>query len=227
MKVNIGGQFGRLRFLLASGCSLHVLTLYLLYGLKHIGYRGTYSGGFFSGNIGHWSRLFRKYKIQPRDILEIGSFRGDSARFLLDQFPNAQITCVDTWAEYDELKHVSFSEVEAQFNSLLATYSHRINKFKGRSNLFQFQRDKYDLIYIDGSHLADDVLLDLINSWSALKERGIIICDDYIWQFYERVRDNPCAAINCFLKLKKGEFRLLAVYRQIWIQKTAGDLAGT
>ena len=37
-----------------------------------------------------------------------------------------------------------------------------------------------DLIYIDGSHLAKDVLSDAILSWKLLKPSGVMIFDDYL-----------------------------------------------
>ena len=40
---------------------------------------------------------------------------------------------------------------------------------------------KFDFIYIDGSHMAVDVLTDLILSFRLLKIGGLCICDDYYW----------------------------------------------
>jgi predicted O-methyltransferase YrrM len=159
--------------------------------------------------------------VKSKNILEIGSFSGDSARFLIEYFRDAKLTCVDTWAGGDENAHINFAAIEAQFDRFWQQYRRRVRKIKGTSNyFFASEIAKFDLIYVDGSHFADDVVADLINSWSALEVGGIMICDDYIWQYYSRIRDNPCAAINSFLMLKKGQYRLLAVYRQIWIQKT-------
>jgi predicted O-methyltransferase YrrM len=195
--------------------------LYVSYGISHlINYSSRYDGTFFSGNVNHWSRLFKKYNVHPKKILEIGTFRGDSAKFLIDYFDDAKLTCVDTWTGSPELSHVNFKDVEEEFDRFQQRYPYRVQKIKDTSNSFFSHQDaKFDLIYVDGSHFADDVVVDLINSWAVLEVGGIMICDDYISWHHNRVRDNPCAAINSFLMLKKDQYRLLAVYRQIWIQK--------
>ena len=65
---------------------------------------------------------------------------------------------------------------------------------------------KFDVIYVDGSHFADDVLTDGINAWRLLKQGGIMIFDDLLWACYPRARANPAWAINLFLKYHKGEY---------------------
>ena len=57
----------------------------------------------------------------------------------------------------------------------------------------------YDVIYVDGYHKAEQVFKDCVNSWKTLNKNGIMICDDYIWDHYTEVVNNPCYAINNFL----------------------------
>lgn len=224
-------QFNRILFLLASGSSIHVIMLYSLCRIRRsFGNYKTYkrgqakatsSGSMFSANISwHWFVLFSKYNVRSKNILEIGSFRGDSAKFLINYFANSRLTCVDSWTSYPELLHINFNSVEEEFDKFQEKHSSHVRKIKNTSKyFFLHQNAKFDLIYLDGSHFADDVITDLINSWAVLEVGGIVICDDYLWHYYTRVRDNPCAAINSFLMLKRGQYRLLAVYEQIWIQK--------
>jgi predicted O-methyltransferase YrrM len=40
---------------------------------------------------------------------------------------------------------------------------------------------RFDFIYIDGSHVAPDVLLDAAMSFALLKPGGILAFDDYDW----------------------------------------------
>lgn len=215
-------QFNRIWFLLASGSSAYVITLYVSYRIKRLfnNHKIISNGPFFSANTSHWSRLFRKYNVRAKNILEIGSFSGDSAKFMINYFVNSRLTCVDPWTSYPELLHVNYEDVEEQFDRFQQTYSNRVRKIKCTSKSFFLHQDaQFDLIYVDGSHFADDVIVDLVNSWAVLEVGGILICDDYLWHYYSRVRDNPCAAINSFLMLKRGQYRILAVYAQIWIQK--------
>lgn len=215
-------QLNRIVFMAQSGTTLRVMFLYIAYGLKKwINYQSAYSGTYFSGNLPYWQELFLKFEVRPGNILEIGSFRGDSAKVLLDCFGHSKITCVDTWSGGDEHSSIEFAEIEKSFDEFAGQYNQRVTKSKGTSvEFFLSQQSRYDLIYIDGSHFADDVLIDLLKAWQVLNVGGVMICDDYIWDRYKRIRDNPCAAINAFLSLKKGEYRVLAVYRQIWLRKT-------
>ncbi|HBH25814.1 MAG TPA: hypothetical protein DDX54_00195 [Rhodospirillaceae bacterium] len=73
---------------------------------------------------------------------------------------------------------------------------------------------------MDGSHYADDVMLDLVMGFDALKTGGVMLMDDYLWKFYARPRDNPAGAINAFLRMKAGLYRILHVGWQVHIQKT-------
>ena len=50
-----------------------------------------------------------------------------------------------------------------------------------KTYLLSNQDKKYDFIYIDASHEKDWVLFDAINSFSLLKEGGLMIFDDYGW----------------------------------------------
>jgi predicted O-methyltransferase YrrM len=41
--------------------------------------------------------------------------------------------------------------------------------------------EEFDIIYIDGSHRAKDVLQDSVLAWPLLRPGGILIWDDYQW----------------------------------------------
>ena len=77
------------------------------------------------------------------------------------------------------------------------------------------------MIYVDGSHRADDVMIDAIQGFAALKPGGILIFDDYTFLFYERMRDNSVFPLNYFLKMKQGEYTILSVTSQLIIKKRA------
>ena len=69
-----------------------------------------------------WKTIFKKFYSSNSNIniLEIGSYRGESASFFLDQIKNATITCVDTWEGSDEniSRGENFAEVENDFNQV-------------------------------------------------------------------------------------------------------------
>lgn len=188
------------------------------------------STDWFTENIPYWLSLFDEYDLEHKEInaLEIGSWEGLSSHFFLSALPKAHLTCVDTWEGADEhrdgtaaTKHI-LSQIETRFNENTAPYTDRLTKYKGSSfSFFQKNKDRcaFDFIYIDGSHHCDDVIIDAVKSFEMLKVGGVIIFDDYFWQHYEKSIDNPASAINLFLKLKKGSYKIIRMYWQVVIVK--------
>jgi predicted O-methyltransferase YrrM len=165
------------------------------------------------------------------NCLEIGSWQGVSAFFFLQRFKNARLTCVDTWQGSDEHRngdaaspHV-LKTVEAVFDKNTSAFSGRVTKYKGTSLSFYLasnERERYDLIYVDGSHRSDDVILDAINCFRMLKDGGILIFDDYFWTYYEAELDNPASAINAFLRMKRDRVEILSFDYQLIVRKLSG-----
>jgi hypothetical protein len=179
-----------------------------------------------------WKKIFKKFYNTNSNIniLEIGSYRGESASFFLDQIKNSKITCVDTWEGSDENKSrgENFAEIENDFNQVEKKFKGRLIKKKETSKQFfsslnkeKLSNEIYDLVYVDGSHYADDVYFDAINSFKVLKKGGIIIFDDYLWFYYKNLLDNPISSINLFYKNYKQELEILYIYEQIIFRKLA------
>ena len=85
---------------------------------------------------------------------------------------------------------------------------------------FSNNRKMFDVVYIDGYHFGPQVYKDCENAWKCLKENGFLICDDYTWNFYSNIKNNPCYAINNFLKKIDGQYKLEKVSNsQIFIKK--------
>lgn len=179
-------------------------------------------------NIVMWCDTFPKFlnRSEPVNILEIGSWEGRSSLFLLTYFTQGCLTAVDTWAggdEHQDKSSVELQGLEKRFDANLASCSSRLTKRKGSSlhvlpELVE-EAQKFDLIYVDGSHFADDVLSDSINAWRLLEQDGLMIFDDLLWACYPRSRANPVWAINTFLRYHKGEYHIVNAYSQLIIQK--------
>ncbi len=80
-------------------------------------------------------------------------------------------------------------------------------------------RRLFDLIYIDGSHQRDDVLLDSIMSWRVLAQGGHIIWDDYLWDTDRPSQEAPKQAVDTFLNLNRGEFTIVHSGYQIIVRR--------
>lgn len=190
---------------------------------------GQFQERWFDVNIVPWCLTFPKVfsRTDPVRILEIGSWEGRSSLFFLTYFTKGSLTAVDTWLGGDEWDYnatADLSDLETRFDGNVAPHAERLTKRKGSSLQVLPQmldeKLKFDIIYVDGSHLADDVLTDAITSWRLLEQGGILIFDDVSAPFYLRMRANPAWAINLFLRYHKGSYNILqAGLQQVILQK--------
>lgn len=178
------------------------------------------SSDFFSTNVYYFFKYIKNY--ENFNYLEIGSYEGCSAIYLADRFKGSKIFCVDIWKrvreEYNE--SINFNNIEKNFDFNSKNYSN-IYKIKKYSDEFFLDNDKtFDIIYVDGHHLAEQVYKDAVNSWKVLNKKGLLIFDDYIWKNYSNVEKNPCYAINKFLVERNKELEIAEVTNsQIFIKK--------
>jgi predicted O-methyltransferase YrrM len=150
-------------------------------------------------------------------ILEIGSFEGKSTIWFLEnvlQNPNSTITCIDPWTSYsqDLNSFSSYNQIDTEWNfkNHKNTFLHNIkeselenkviiNQGMSHEILPQLitQNKKFDIIFIDGNHVAPFVLSDAVMSWYLLNTNGIIIFDDYSWGNQDQRSPKP--AIDSFI----------------------------
>jgi predicted O-methyltransferase YrrM len=78
---------------------------------------------------------------------------------------------------------------------------------------------QYDFIYIDGSHIAKDVLTDACMAWQVLKPKGIIVFDDYVWGDPRDILHRPKAAIDAFTNIFAEEAEIIHVGYQLVVRK--------
>lgn len=77
----------------------------------------------------------------------------------------------------------------------------------------------YDFIYIDGSHVAKDVLTDACMAWPLLKPAGFMVFDDYLWGPPRDVLHRPKVAIDAFCNLFAEEVEIVHVGYQLVVRK--------
>lgn len=190
-----------------------------------------FDNDWFTQNIPTWLMGFNRQAFDKKaelNCMEIGSWQGYSAVFLLSYFENAKLTCIDTWEGADEHKSGDSAErkilsnIENTFDANVSEYKGRLTKYKGTSYQYfndNFEKDKYDLIYIDGSHHSDDVIVDAVKSFQMLKVNGLMILDDYFWKYYPITMDNACSAINAFVRLKRSQIEVICFDYQLIVRK--------
>lgn len=188
----------------------------------------SFTSDWTSGNFTAWRRVLSPWRMDKLRILEIGSWEGRSAIFFLNYFPNSTIVCIDTFeggADHGNQSghNEKLAGLEARFDSNLAAHAARIEKIKDQSvpALERLARDgrRFDLAYIDGSHLRDDVLADSEGVWPLLDPGAVLIWDDYEWGRQMRPEERPQPAIDEFLAARPNAYRTLARTYQMIVEK--------
>ena len=168
-----------------------------------------------------------------RAFLEIGSFEGRSTVWIVENMmeDGGFIDCVDTWGGGEEHGEEDMDAVFDRFQNNVkaaeAKYPQRRvceHPFTSQWALSQFNAKMhgdtvYDFIYIDGSHIAKDVLTDACMAWPLLKPKGIMVFDDYVWGEPRDILHRPKPAIDCFTNLFAEELNIVHVGYQLIIQK--------
>ena len=84
---------------------------------------------------------------------------------------------------------------------------------------FKINNIKFDLIYVDGDHKAQQVSKDINNSWNILNKGGYLILDDFMWWYYSDLKKNPSTPINNFIKNNINDIAHLIVWHQVIVKK--------
>lgn len=189
---------------------------------------------WFSHNIPIWQQCLDHFVGQP-DLraLEIGSWEGRSTCWLLDNIlthNTARITCIDTFEGSAEHQsgygdgYLSTIEQRFDFNLTQTGHPEKARKLVGKSQevLRSLIPQSYHLVYIDGSHIASDVLEDTILTWGLVQVGGIFIFDDYGFQFADTITESPPkAAIDTFLTVFAKKVKVLHQGYQVILEKIA------
>ncbi len=228
-------MINKIFFLIKNNTKIKIILNFLIFKFKSIFYkrkikifkrnnqkilsRKKVSNDYFSMNAFNFFQYLSKLK-NNFNYLEIGSYEGNSAMFVAKNFPNCKILCVDNWVSTEDYYGQDFNIVESNFDQNIKEFDNIIKIKNSSDNFFLGNNYNFDVIYIDGYHKDNQVLRDCENSWKILNNDGIMICDDYFWNFYENIENNPCFAINKFLNKVKNEFKVLRVTNsQIFIKK--------
>jgi len=177
---------------------------------------------YFSINAYYWNLIIHK-NFKEFSYLEIGSWEGNSALYILKNFKTKKVFCVDTWDLNDNIYKEEEKAKFESFKSNLIEFKNCFIFFKSTSDsFFEKNKERFDVIYVDGWHEAPQVYKDINNAWDCLNIGGLMICDDY---FYGNIMLNndhnlPADAINQFLLERKNHLNIVCVNNmQIFIKK--------
>lgn len=177
-----------------------------------------------------WEQLIPHLPAR-KHFLEIGAFEGRSAVWTVEKMmeDGGEIYCIDTWeggAEHT-LEDMNGAEIRFDQNMELITGNYmerKVNKCKGLSTTWlpALAQEKllFDFIYIDGSHLAKDVLTDACMSWPLLKKNGFMVFDDYMWKppgF--SINQRPKSAVDAFVNMFEDDLAIAHSGYQFIVRK--------
>jgi predicted O-methyltransferase YrrM len=193
------------------------------------GYEFTHD--YFAGNIPQWSEWFATLiTMRPIYCLEIGSWQGASATWLLDKVISDRgglLTCVDTFTGSSEhqgiLKNLGLS-LEGMFDRNIARTGHKAmcRKRVGSSQkwLRRLPYQSYDFIYIDGAHEAKYVIQDAVLSVPLLKSAGFMLVGDVNFCFPDDPSQNTAKAVDFLLEVFHEEIECVHKGRQVLLKRT-------
>ena len=202
---------------------------------SEIEYKGMYnwtndapsgSRDIFLGVINYFN--YNYYKSEKIIVLEIGSYAGISLIHLVKAIPNSIGYGIDMWENYNEvnlLENMDNLKVESSFyrNVERAGMKDRVFGIKSKSTdkLVEYIKTGFraDFIYVDGSHMLLDCYSDLVLSWEILERGGILAIDDYYYKIMDEMLKSPHEAVNHFLKLYEGKYKLLSMGWRVFLQK--------
>jgi hypothetical protein len=173
-------------------------------------------------------------KNYTKELLEIGVFEGRTSLWLLDNVKDCNIELLEP--DPGPNFHNNLDEVLNKGERAVWIEDYSFTEL--RTDSFNY----YDFIYEDSDHCACSVLENAILAWRALKVGGILLFDDYLmevrdpWFYishkeyaeykeYGLVWQHPRVAIDAFLNIYKGQYKILIDNYQIGIIKVC-ELGG-
>jgi len=125
------------------------------------------------------------------NVLEIGSFSGNSTMALVDgtEGRNIQIYCIDTWGGEPEMKESPMKEWYENSKVFKQFLSNTSSVTKDPSRIHTIKQDintvdpdslpKIDLVFIDGDHRTEQVVRDCLFAQIVSNSTGVIAVHDY------------------------------------------------
>lgn len=180
-------------------------------------------------NIPYVAPLLRDFAQGRGQIryLEIGAYEGRNLAFMDWLLPaKLDVTVIDPWFDETLNPEEKYHAVEPRFRRNVA----KLN-FSGLSTRKGFSTyelpkmleggETFDLIYVDGSHTAWAVMVDLAYCAALLDIGGMMVLDDYWHHESEIGGPGVKQAVDRFHGVFRDYFEITAVYRQVALTKTA------
>lgn len=188
-----------------------------------------FSNTWFDGTRHIWDVLIEQLK--PKRILEVGSYEGKSACYYIDEIASKnslELHCIDPWSNLPENENIFIENTNIAIKNCINSVALKIHKGKSVTELSKLVssgfQSYFDLIYIDGSHSAQDVIFDAVLAFQLARCGGLIIFDDYLWANKNRKDlspiDTPKIAIDSFTNIYFNKIDIVHTHLyQLYVQK--------
>jgi predicted O-methyltransferase YrrM len=132
--------------------------------------------GWLSSEEGEFLRL----NAQGGNCLEIGSYKGKSASYIATSAHS--LVCIDPFLFWDGSKWIVDDNL-----AVMQAFLHNIKQFENITVIKStsaacaglFKENHFDMIFIDGSHVYENVLEDIRNYYPKLRKGGALLLHDY------------------------------------------------
>ena len=189
---------------------------------------GTFTSDWTSLHFSNWIEVLRPWRDLPVDVVEIGSWEGRSALFFLNYLPRARIVCIDPFTGNAIHRNAPSMEehlmrLESIFDRNVARFADRLEKVALPSATalprLAVSGRRFDIAYVDGSHVATDVFSDAALLWPMIVAGGLAIFDDYTLETDPNVQARPKVGIDRFLELFAGQYSIVHAGYQMIVRK--------
>lgn len=188
-----------------------------------------FSNAWFEGTRHIWDVLIEQ--LCPKRILEVGSYEGRSACYYIDKIGSKRdldLHCIDPWSNFPNNENLFIKNTNIAIGNCINSISLNIHKGKSITELPKLLssgfQSYFDLVYIDGSHRAQDVLFDAVLAFQLTKCGGLIVFDDYLWNINDgndiSPLETPKIAIDAFTNIYLTKIKIIHAHLyQLYVQK--------
>jgi SAM-dependent methyltransferase len=186
--------------------------------------------GFWRHGDPLWRDLLEA--TRPHLLIEVGAYKGRTSIFLAHLIKEMQlqtkIVCIDTWVgspEHWRTDHGDeYWELKTKFGYPTLYYSFAANVVlagaqdviiplptTSESGAYILEQAKLspDIVFVDAAHEYEPALSDYRRYWGLLRQRGVLVGDDYMgpgWDGVTKAADDFSAEIGVPLSGKVGKF---------------------
>ena len=192
-----------------------------------------FTSDWTTSRLAVWRLHVEPLRELPVRALELGCYEGRASVWFLQNLlthPSATLTVVDTFLGSEESGTPPVERMFERFQRNIqrtgAAVKVRILRSSTIQALAQLLTENasetpFDVMYVDASHRADDVITDAVLSFHLLKPGGLLIFDGYEWERHPSPLDRPKIAIDAFMTIFQRSLSVVHVGYQVLLKKTA------